>query len=411
MKQTLCFLIGLLIPLLIGTVSYAEECVSEAGLREVYENDLAGRDYHFLGKFATNTEARAAVDSFGTYNYYRNVEYGGKVYAFINGYYVSNDRYHEGYALIYDHDFCIVDSDGDGIPDEYDFYPDDNTPHLVRQIGYYTDDCSMGGTKVATLYETNKGDRYYTGVIPQENACFFQSIGYPWENPGGPISDDDFNNFDKSKETDASKKDVGPYEKPASNQDPQMQDGQDHDPADTPDQTQAKIADNTAATAKNVKRLGDYAASLDAAISSMEKNSAILADRAEQESLKDKQHAETVETGNNSLLNFDVEGALSGKIDGTITEGSDGDYKEHGALSEETWVTEFINTNPISTVLNQSGFHYSNSQCTSDLDLGYLGKHSINICSLEDGLIAFGNLLVALTTLIGLIHVVTGRGF
>ncbi len=78
---------------------------------------------------------------------------------------------------------------------------------------------------------------------------------------------------------------------------------------------------------------------------------------------------------------------------------------------EETWVQELISSNPIMTVLTDSGFEYSSGSPTATLDLGELGTHTLDISDLEAGFIAFGNLLVSFTTLIGLVHVITGKGF
>jgi hypothetical protein len=115
--------------------------------------------------------------------------------------------------------------------------------------------------------------------------------------------------------------------------------------------------------------------------------------------------------GKTALEGLDVNALLGEDINGELVEGEDGDYQDHVELIEETWVQELINSNPITTVLTNSGFKYSSGSSTATLDLGELGSHTLDISDLEAGLIAFGNLLVSFTTLYGLVHVITGRGF
>lgn len=72
------------------------------------------------------------------------------------------------------------DTDGDGVPDNIDFYPDDGTPQLVQRNGacYGAD-----GQETGVRYKTTDGREVMIGHC--DGSKMLDEFGYPWEVPPG----------------------------------------------------------------------------------------------------------------------------------------------------------------------------------------------------------------------------------
>ena len=315
----------------------------------------------------------------------------------------------------------VPDSDGDGIPDDQDYYPDDEAPVLVKPIGQLLDD---NGNVIATQWKTEKGDIYWTGDVPVEGIDPFSDnyqylLEQPWTIPSGVIDDSDFPDM-----SDNSTVNLG--ESPSTNQDPNMQEGESHDDNDSDSASTGKIVDNTGRTADNTKRIGDYSQELinqvkklriqqgqkdDVKVTVKPANVSINAGGdtvvAEMQSEAQSNNQEA-QTASNNLSGLDVESYYgANKFSGALTEGED--YQPAEGLGEQTWLTTFIDSNPYKTALDRSGFECANAVCEMNLQLDKLGgSYKLSICEFDDQFRVAGNLLLGLTTLAGLIMVVRG---
>ena len=423
-KKLLWFLIGFCLIAFPMRYAYSEQC-----------EDMPTTDYNYwmthmlgngskshAGSFSTEDEAKTACgwDSDPSYSQYQNGDANGKFYAVRKG---STSTSPITWAYHVDNCTPIdTDADDDGIPDNQDMYPNDPTPYSVKLATYYTDDGSPSGNHIFEIWQTDRGHYYHVGEKPSEEDYpkgFLVVNDSTWIDPLDGSTNADGSVTSQNQDSSITGSGVsqptvttGPPSGDAeADTDPALEPGTQSSGTETDNEALKGIMDNTGDVATNTKRMGEYMHSLNTAIQNMDRNATIQSSREEQRDNQELEDRAEAEAAKNSLKAFSVEGAIGDQINATITEGEDGDYQDHGDLADETWVQEFIDTNPISAVLDQSGFQYSSASSTANLDLGYLGSHTIDLAPLESGFIAFGNLLVGLVTLTGLIHVVTGRGF
>ena len=430
-KKLLYFLAGFLIPFMIFKMAYAEQCpyVPDSLLSEASSHLAtwqATTNYspslHYVGTFSSSSEVGAAISEQIPAEYSQLSVSGSQSLSQGTLYYEYVDRSY--YAECY---WGIAtgtcpdpppDTDGDGLPDQYDRYPNDPTPYSVKLTSYQTSDNTKNGPRVRECYLTDRNDQFCIGAAFDDTLGDQIVLNSAWKDPldlfGDSSIGDGTTTDPESTEGSFKNPDVTnniPTGDAPSGTDPSLESGNKSTGTETDNEALKGIMDNTGDVAKNTKRLGEYMNALNSAIQNMERNSIARTTLAQKDDVDKAAQESEAKAEKNAFKNFDVEGAIGDKITPTITEGEDGDYQDHGALADETWVQEFIDANPISAVLDQSGFQYSNASSTANLNLGYLGSHTIDLSPLEAGFIAFGNLLVALVTLTGLIHVITGRGF
>ena len=370
------------------------------------------RTWNLIGRYGTRAEAVAALPS--TY------QSDAAVYVVENGQCYGARRLATGsnpyQVVIYSDVYVNIDSDQDGLSDDCDAYPDDPSSYSLKLISYQTSDNTSDGTHTREVYVTDRGDYFSLGSDYDSSATdhYVENIS-SWRDPSDicgtlPMSSSGPQDDETGLKNPGLTNDVPTGDAP-SDTDPALKPGQGSDGTETGDGALRHILDNTGNTATNTKRIGEYMRDLNRAIQNMNRNAVNAEQRAKQEADKKAEQEAEAQKAHTDFQNFDVEDAIGDQLDPTITEGEEGDYVNHGPLAEETWVIELIESNPVAIFFSESGFEFQNSSCTASLDLGYLGQHSINLCPLEHGFIAFGNLLVAFTTLLGMIHLITGRGF
>ena len=443
MKQILYFLIGFCISVVWGCQYAYADCVDMTSFESYFPIIYSNYEHISIEYFDNQASAEAALSSFSASGYSVRFSSLGQSYSGVSycilgskkdGFY---DSRHTVFVYAYGVDPCSPDSDDDGIPDGLDAYPDTDSAYQFRIMVNYFD---SEGNCVAQLSVTSSGDYVLLGdltageikagvVDGTYNSDFVNS---PIWIESSDLENDDASDIYASGDsttsvtsttasglsdsaTTANAGNLSTADSVAS--------GSTYDSSsDTDSSALGKIVDNTAATTSNQQTLANYAkkqAELQAANNTLQsgqldqlaKMNDTLEDQAETAAEEQKAQKKEIDEGKTALEGLDIDSLLGEDISGELLEGEGGDYQDHGELMEETWVQELISSNPIMTVLTDSGFEYSNGSPTATLDLGELGSHILDISHLEAGFIAFGNLLVSFTTLIGLVHVITGRGF
>ncbi len=418
MKKILYFLIGFLIPILFASLSYAS---------------LDGSSYSgFLGYFETIDEGVAAVYAAaaseglsGAARLRDDSPYGIVADKDCNDdgtpeYYLSSLYDISGASVWWN--FCYLipngpgdlcnyfnqDSDGDGIPDDIDMYPNDTEPYSVRLTSYQTIDGSSSGERVRECYETDRGDSFCIGADYNENLTSYLEFNGTWKDPQDTPVGTSEGMSDKDSQEDIQQ---APFtssaptgDAPASN-DPAFENGTISTGSETDNEALRGIMDNTGKIASNTSRQGDYMKELTRAIQNMDRNIAASSQGNTQDEVAKMQDEAEAETAQNNFENLSVSDYYSG-ISGDITEGED--YDSPGELSEESFFTSFFNSNPLITAFNNSGFESTSSTSSMTLSLPGLGIHQLDLIDLQPGLAAFGNLLFAFCSLGSLIMIVRG---
>jgi hypothetical protein len=441
MKQILYFLIGFCIPFIWFSISYATvDCIGA----------LSG-DADIVSAYDNSDDARDACYSASPVNYCtQGAKWNSDYTALYHGWtYDPNDGtssadwpfffYNEGDIVFSCSPAGSVpnDTDEDGIPDGLDAYPDTDSAYQFRIMTNYFD---SEGNCVGQLIVTSSGDYVLLGDLTAAEIEAGVSAGtYTSDFVNSPIWIDSSDlEDDNASDIYASGDSTTPVNSTTASgltdsattansgnlsTADGVTSGSTYDSGtDTDSSALGKIVDNTAAATSNQQTLANYAKKQtelqgignslglyqSAQLAQMNSTLGEQATTAAEEKTAQEQEASE---GKTALEGLDVNALLGEDINGELVEGEDGDYQDHVELIEETWVQELINSNPITTVLTNSGFKYSSGSSTATLDLGELGSHTLDISDLEAGLIAFGNLLVSFTTLYGLVHVITGRGF
>ena len=451
MKQLLYFLIGFLFSICVGIQFVNAECTDLSDFYErieVYERPGYIVTFtHYQTESAAYSAALAHYNSLqppssnsaGIYNNKRAamVYYAEVIYPVYDS---EGMNITHRVAIINSYGSfipCAKDTDGDNIPDGLDAYPDTDSAYQFRIMTNYFD---SQGNCVGQLIVTSSGDYVLLGDLTAAeieagvSAGIYKSdfVNSPIWIDSSDLKDDNASNIYASGDsttpvTSTTASGLANSATTANAGDLSTADGvtsgSTYDSGtDTDSAALGKIVDNTAAATSNQQTLANYAKKQtelqgignslglyqSAQLAQMNKTLGEQATTAAEEKTTEEQDAGE---GKTALEGLDVNALLGEDVNGELVEGEEGDYQDHGELMEETWVQELINSNPITTVLTNSGFQYSSGSPTAILNLGQLGTHTLDISDLEAGLIAFGNLLVSFTTLYGLVHVITGRGF
>jgi hypothetical protein len=311
------------------------------------------------------------------------------------------------------------DADGDGIPDECDFYPNESDKNNDYKLLHATREDSSG-ILVSKYVKTSYGDFFRLGAEVPDNTPGYTDELYVSASYETYPSDCMYD-ISGSSESDFTDPVVYPGGTPdgtpgGTGIDPSMTDGESATGTETESEANTKIIDNTGATADNTAALGEYLKDMNKALQTIDKNIAMQGDAIGDgmDGIQSGLAEISEKMGDGS---GDGEAAWDG-IDGgsgwddpqltQITEGETGDYQAHGNLEDEGFITNFLTNNPIQQALDNSGFSLLNPVCEMSFDLGPLGSHTLSICEWDTEITMMGNLLFGITCLMSVMIVARG---
>lgn len=442
MKRLLFFSIGFAIPFLIYGITYAGDCInlSDEGYAESTEvvteagSNLNDLQTELLEYARSQTEGLTCLGNppwYGILN--ESVGWSGDsaTYIVLTYSYRCLDSSYQGDTETYTYagsilgnNFCtesdLTDTDGDGIPDDYDAYPEDDSDYQYRIMTNYYD---ADGNLVGQIIVTSNGDYILLGDLTTdqiEQGLADGTYTADYVNSGiwidsGELSDDSVSGtYAGGGSTQISTQDAHDIGTQSIGSDVSTGSGttttgDSSSDGDSDSDLLEKIVNNTAAITSNQEALsqseilqselianGNLIQS--SQLTTLEQINNQLEDQAD---LADEQ-AETAETGRTSFDNVDVSTYYNTtKYDGTLTEGTD--YDAPTDLADESWFTSFFTSNPIKTAFESSGFELTDSDCSMTLTIPGMGDHELSLCEFSDEFSTAGNLLLSLTSLSALI--------
>jgi hypothetical protein len=324
--------------------------------------------------------------------------------------------------------FEQLDTDGDGIPDECDFYPDDSTPYQYREMGGMNDGSF-------SIYQTDRGDYFSSGTLPEGTLLDYLTPNSSYQTPSETCTDlvgYSTSSSDAVTPEQPTYSPTSPDGTPSgTGEDPQFADGELSDGTETDSQALGKIIDNTGKTASNVAAQGDYLKDINKGIQTIDRNIAGYGETFESidESLKALNdrlgtNGGTVpedgegtgdETGEDQegVGEWDSIDPGDGWDDPALTDivprdgTGQGDFDAHGDFKDETFIQEFLSDNPVLNAFDNSGFLLSGN-CSTTINAGQFGTFDISLCEFESQISMAGNILFGLTCLFSLVMVARG---
>ncbi|MCM2283356.1 MAG: hypothetical protein NDI81_01145 [Desulfobacula sp.] len=432
MKKILYFLIGFCI--ISFPLKYAYAVCSHADYQTAIETDPSIPSYilnsvkTYQFGFKTSLEAQTAAGIWRTANYpgdsliNRTVLFPCNLPPSSAGYCAVVNYSTRSMIFVWDPSYIdpIIDTDGDGIPDDCDIYPNDPTPYKVRAVSYQTSDNTFNGPRIYQWMHTDRGQTYELGTKDPEKSDFL-TYSSPWEDPPTTCTGIDTTpeNSEPIPENNPFTTDAPTGEPSETDTDPAFQPGEVSDGTETGDPLLRDIKSNTGKIATNTDRLGDYMKELTKAVQGMDRNTAIIASGGTGTSsgtgdgnqeiidaIQDQDQANDTEAQG---YKSNAEGLTdSFNYDGTLIEGTDYQPTPQDDLAAESWLTGFMNDNPIQDWIDASGFDTSGSVCSLSFVHPRYGNLSFSLCNFENDFALAGNILFGLCSLYGLMTIIRG---
>jgi hypothetical protein len=323
--------------------------------------------------------------------------------------------------------YCYEDGDEDGLNDNYDPYPDDDTPFTWSREQEVRDET---GKLRAVWIKTDRGDSFWIGDRAYAEACYagenscqtrmFINIGGP-QFPYDPSElaayfegeeVDDIETEDGGQWGPVNPVDNGTIEGEATGMTP----GEQSD-SETGDTALRKIIDNTGATADNTSRLGDYIvgvqSKLDGVVAGLGKvaegidgltgGSGGSVGEGVSEGLGDYFEGVDDETSDEQgdITAFDPEVEIDGS---NFEEGDAVVPKATGDNAITGLLNWFLANNPLLDLADMVGINTSGAVCSIDESI-FIGSVeipiSLSLCEYEDQIENLGFILLGFAGLLG----------
>lgn len=341
-----------------------------------------------------------------------------------------------------------LDSDGDGLPDDCDLYPDDPTPASFRLMTTLYEDST--GNIVGNIIQTDRGDYKEYGDLSN-----YETSGYSTEYHGntsswqsnddlcGPsgISSGSSPTGDETLDTileDSINESIGTTDPGTGSATGTDNTATAATGTETDTQALQDIKQNTYSTSQNIKRLADYLdginkklydqnkhtfqtspltlADVQKAINNSNLGSGTISagggltssettqavDAALTPSIEDETQA-TVNAGDVNTEYTTAETTITGNA--SLSEDAPLEFQEKTDIT--TKMSDYISGNPISDIINNSGLVISGSTPTATWN--YKGQSMVlTVSGFDAQLEAFGQILLGIFTLAGMLLIFRG---
>lgn len=419
MKQLLFFLMGFSLIVFPVNYVYALECantpVSLDPALQTWIDNLPNTYFD-------------TIDFKGFYDYETDWDNRWTIVPYLNAAYTDNhseteyatawvaSRYRaingHMYYAIFLKDGCpanvVLDTDNDGLPDSCDYYPDDPTPYSVRLLSYQEDSVGV----VRQCYQTDRKDLYCIGEDYNSTLPDVITVGSAWQLSSDICTGETIGEQSAPNEGET---EIGTSEynsstqsgQPSDANDSSMGSGESSDGTET--NAEQKIIDNTAMTADNVARVGDYLNEINASLKNLDYTVSVdFANRVAQEEIGSGGTEEEVATGSASAGNVDSEYSEAQtqiNTNNSLLLDAPLDYQEKTDIVSR--LNDYIDDNPVTDLLNDSGVQISGA--VSSVSYQYNGQSiSLSVDKFDDEMEAFGAILVGIATLSGIVGLFRG---
>jgi len=322
----------------------------------------------------------------------------------------------------------FADEDGDGLDSDCDLYDDDPNPHQYAVISEVTD---SSGTPVNQVLLTDEGDLRTIGERPEDMTGYTdQIIISPQMKDNQELCDNPLVSGIGSGTSASSDYYTNVENYITAGTDPGVASETDDNPSTSSDGTETdnqalqKIITNTDSTNKNIGVLANYLKSINDNIGQINKKSNI-------ESVVPGSTVFSDSSGGSGDISGDIQDGLSttqsdtddsiasmgntdtefSEIQSTITGDADLENDAPSEFSEKLDIsarlTSYISNNPISDIINGTTITISGSE--DELSWDYNGTAiKMSVGKYDSALQAFGAILLAMTTLSGMLLVFRG---
>jgi len=338
----------------------------------------------------------------------------------------------------------VPDADADGVADKWDLYPNDSNSYKFAVISYIENTAT--GEKVQYTVKTDRGDIFTYGDKPDDMSGYMPYINVnpsfvdasQAENLFPDFTASTYNNDNVSSDSSDASNDyyqvtneiLSNDETVPAGSDPNMQSGTSSDSSDSDTQSLQKIVNNTKSSSENIARLGDYLDSINNKLKNIDAKQTIAnsspssvvvsgGDTSGGSSLTQDDVKNAVQDAN-STTEDDKNNALSSagntdtvynqavsSINGNVDLSTDAPAEYQQKTDIVSKMQDYISNNPLSDI-------FSNTQVTTvgavdTIYFPYNGKQiPLTVKGFEPELQAFGSVLLAFSTLSGMMLIFRG---